>query len=244
MRLIAANWKMNPQTLEEARRLSARVEHGSMGSQHSVEIAICVPSVFLTALKHTVHHVKLGAQNMSAYEKGPYTGEISASQLKHLGIKYVIVGHSERRAMGEDEIAINQKIKLARHHKLHPILCVGYGTTQKTTLSAEKKLLTKQLHSAIDQVPLERGFLTIAYEPAWTISKGLGTAKPVAAERSAEVIRFIKELCPMARVIYGASITSSNAEALAAFPVIEGGLVGGASLDALEFLKIIKAFSK
>jgi len=235
---------MNPQTMEEARRLASQMEHGSMHESHKVEIALCVPFVFLTALKHTVHHVKLGAQNMSEHEKGPHTGEISALQLKHLGIKYVIVGHSERRALGEDDEFISNKLKMAHAHKLHPILCVGYGTTQKTMFTAEKKLLTKQLQAALKGVNFERGGLTIAYEPAWTISRGLGTAKPVAAERSASVIEFIKDKYPEARVIYGASVTGENVDTLSRFRVIEGALVGGASLDAIQFLKIIKSFAK
>lgn len=244
MRLIAANWKMNPETIEEARKLASRLEHGSLGSHRRIEIAICPPFVFLPGLKHSVHYVKLGAQNVSAEEKGPYTGEVSAAQLKHLGVKYVIVGHSERRALGENDEFINRKIKQAHAHKLHPILCVGYGTTKSTTILAEMKLIVAQLAQALKGVSLERGFLTIAYEPAWTISRGLGTAKPISPARAAAVIEFIKAKYPKARVIYGASITSKNAQELAAYSIIEGGLVGGASLDSLEFLKIIKAFTK
>ncbi len=235
---------MNPETLEEARRLSSRIEHGSMGSHGKIEIAICSPFVFLPALKHAVHHVKLGAQNVSFAEKGPFTGEVSATQLEHLGIKYVIIGHSERRAMGEDDEVVNHKIKLAIAHHLHPIFCVGYGTTSKTTMPAEKKLLAEQLKDGLAGINLANNSLTIAYEPAWTISRGPGTAKPIAPERAANVIEFIKAKVPQARVIYGASITAKNAHELAAFPEIEGGLVGGASLNALEFLTIIKAFSK
>lgn len=242
-RLVAANWKMNPETLEEARRLSARVEHGSIGSHHAVEIAICPPNIFLIPLKHTVHQVRLGAQNVSAEDKGPHTGEVSAGQLKHLGVKYVIIGHSERRALGEDDNFIHEKLKRAHTHKLHPILCVGYGTTSRTTLTEEKRIISAQLRSALKGLEFPAHTLTIAYEPAWTISKGPGTAKPIAPSRAAEVIEYIKDKHPPARVIYGASITAKNAPELAAFPVIEGGLVGGASLNYLEFLTIIKAFS-
>lgn len=243
MKLIAGNWKMNPQTLEEARKLAVEVERGVLGHIYGqAEAVVCVPFVFLTALKHTLYHAALGAQNVSAEEKGPYTGEVSALQLKNLGIKYVIVGHSERRALGEDDKLINKKLKQCRTHGLHPILCVGYGTTKSTSLSAEKRIITNQLQGALQGLDFKRGELTIAYEPAWTISRGPGTAKPITPERAAEVIEFIKSKQPGARVIYGASITAKNVPELAKFKIIEGGLVGGASLDAGEFLSIIKAF--
>jgi len=235
---------MNPQTLEEARRLAARVEHAALAHHRAVEIAICPPFVFLTALKHMVHHVRLGAQNASAEEKGPYTGEISAGQLKHLGIKYVIVGHSERRALGEDDKFINQKLKLLHAHKLHPILCVGYGTAKRMSSARVKTIIAEQLRAAFAGLKFEKGETTIAYEPVWAISRGPGTAVTVAPEHAAEIIEFIKSKYPHTRVLYGGSVTPDNAPGLASFQVIEGALVGGASLDANQFIKIINSFSK
>src|SRR3989338_554018 len=244
MRLVAANWKMNPQTIEEARKLAARVEHGQLGTHRHVETAICPPFVFLPALKHTIHHVKIGAQNVSAEEKGPHTGEVSAVMLEHLGIKYVIVGHSERRALGEDDEFINHKMKLAKDHKLHPILCVGFGTTKSMASSRVKTIISKQLKAGLAGLKFEKNFLTIAYEPVWAISKGPGTAVTVAPEHAAEITGYIKEKQPESRGLYGGSITSRNVDELSVYNEIEGGLVGGASLDAAEFLKIIKSFAK
>src|SRR3989344_725923 len=229
MRLIAANWKMNPGTRAEAKKLAAQVEAGLKKSK--IEVAICPPFVFLEEVEERLKKAKLGAQNVSAEIKGPHTGEVSATQLKDLGVKYVIVGHSERRAMGETDILINRKIKVCLENGLEPILCVGYGTTENTTEASERKIISKQLGAALKGV---NNRLTIAYEPAWTISKGFGTAKPISPERAAKVIKFIKSKYRKARVIYGASITSKNAGELAKFKAIEGGLVGGASLDAGE----------
>ena len=244
MKIVIANWKMNPETLEDAKRIASRIEHGFLGYDRSkMEAAICPPFVFIPQLRHALHLVKLGAQNLSFEESGPFTGEVSAGQLKHFGVQYVIVGHSERRNQGEDDRLINVKLKIALKHNLHPILCVGYGTSKDTKITDEKKLLTKQLLGALDGVNFERGSLTVAYEPAWTISKGAGLAKPITPARAAEMIKFIKAQNENARVIYGASITSKNASQLAAYKEIEGGLVGGASLDPVEFLSIIRAFN-
>jgi triosephosphate isomerase len=120
---------------------------------------------------------------------------------------------------------------------------VGYGTTKDMALDAEKGVIKAQLRENLQGLEFQDGELTIAYEPVWTISKGLGKANPIAPERAAEVIRFIKSGNKKTRVIYGASITSKNAAELAAYPEIEGGLVGGASLDPVEFLGIMKMFN-
>ncbi len=243
MRLIAANWKMNPQTLEEARHLAATMEQSVLGLiADRCEVVICPPFVYTVGLKHALHHVLLGAQNVSAEEKGPFTGEISALQLKNLGLRYVIVGHSERRALGEDDKSVNKKLMQCFAHDLQPILCVGYGTTKNTSLQVEKRIITRQLQNGFRGLKFAKGQLTVAYEPAWTISKGPGTAKPITPERAAQVIEFIKSKYKTARVIYGASITAKNAPELARYKSIEGGLVGGASLNAKEFMSIVKSF--
>lgn len=243
MKLIAANWKMNPATLEEARKLAAEVERAVTGLIYGqVEVVICAPFIYLPALKHTVHHVRLGAQNVSAEETGPFTGEISALQLKNLGIGYVLVGHSERRTLGEDNRVINNKLKQCEANGLHPILCVGYGTMKSMSDTRVKNIIATQLRAALAGTRFAKGGLTIAYEPMWAISKGPGTAVPVAPDHAAEIIEFIKKKYLSARVIYGGSTTAKNAPELAERKVIEGGLPGGASLKAEEFLSIIKAF--
>ena len=123
MKLIAANWKMHPDTIEQARRLASQVEHGIIAVDRSkVEIAICPPAVFMPAVRHAVHFVKVGSQNIAPDEAAPHTGELRASHLLQFDTKYVIVGHSERRNLGEDEALINKKILYALEHGLEPIL--------------------------------------------------------------------------------------------------------------------------
>lgn len=244
MKLIVANWKMNPSTMEDARKLAANVENSVLGViSGKADVVICAPFIYLPALKHVLHHVELGAQNVSGQEKGPYTGEISAVQLKNLGIQYVIVGHSERRALGEDDKFVNSKLKLCAVYGLLPILCVGYGTTKSMSSARVKSIIFTQLRIALSDVKFAKGELTIAYEPVWAISKGPGTAVAVAPEHAAEILGFIKSKFKNARVIYGGSVTAKNAPDLAKFEVIEGGLVGGASLNAEEFLSVIRTFA-
>lgn len=247
MRLMAANWKMNPQIVAEAEKLAARVQANltpALSSQRrgskAVEVAICPPFPFLEEVSERLKSIKLGAQNVSAEAKGPHTGEVSAVQLKNLGVRYVIIGHSERRAMGESDAIINKKIKLALENGLEPILCVGYGTTKSMRDEAVKRIISKQLTAALKAT---KGKITIAYEPVWAISRGPGTAVSVAPEHAANIIKFIKSQVRGARVLYGGSVTSKNAAELARLKIIDGGLVGGASLDPAEFISIINKFS-
>ena len=188
-----------------------------------------------------MHFVKLGSQNIAPDEEKPYTGEISATLLKHFRVKYVIIGHSERRDMGETEALINRKIHYALAHDLEPVLCGGYGLSGHSSFTAVKTKIKIQLTSALRKVKV-KSKLVIAYEPSGSISKGFGQAKPIDPAQAAQAIEYIKTLLPFGTVIYGASINSRNVRELAEHNIIEGGLVGGSSLDALEFLKIVKAF--
>ncbi len=244
-RLVVANWKMNPQTLEEARALASQIESGLLTmSQSLVETVICPPFVFLPPLRIVVHSGFLGSQNLAAQAAGPFTGEISARQLQEFGVRYVIIGHSERRALGETDELISQKLGLALKHRFEPILCVGYGAKRSFSSSAIKRLVKSQVQKAVKGLSVSRGApLAIAYEPVWAISQGLGTGQAVKPSHASEIIKFIKTQAPSARVIYGGSLDSKNAASFAAQKVIEGGLVGGASLNAEEFLGIIRAFS-
>lgn len=242
-RLIIANWKMNPQTLDEARRIASQIEHGFLGIDRSkVEAAICSPFVFLPMIKHAVHFIRLGAQDLAAFDGGPYTGEVSANQLLEFGTNLVIVGHSERRALGEGDSLVNGKMRIALEHKLEPILCVGFGTTKNMKDADVKKIIGAQLKKGLRHVNLKKARLAITYEPVWAISRGLGTGKAVAPSHAAAIIKFIKTRVPKARVLYGGSIDSKNSAGFASEGVIDGGLVGGASLHREEFLSIIKDF--
>ncbi len=235
---------MNPQSLEEARRLSFAIEQGLLATNRNrVETVICPPFVFLPAVAYSLHFAKLGAQDVASLPQGPFTGEVSGGQLQEFAVQYVIIGHSERRSLGEDDKFINKKIRMATLTKLQPILCVGFGAKKSSSVAAIKRIVKKQLQQDLAEVSLKRVKLTIAYEPVWAISRGLGTGKAVKPSHAAEIIKFIKTQVPAARVIYGGSLDAKNAASFAAQKIIEGGLVGGASLVALEFLKIIKAFT-
>lgn len=243
MKLIVANWKMNPETLGEARTLASLSETGFTGLERSrIEVGICPPFVFLPVVRHVIHFVKLGAQNLAGEEQGPFTGEVSAPQLREFETQYVIVGHSERRGVGETNPLINKKMKIALKYKLEPILCVGYGAAKSATASRVKQIVKAQLRSALQGVNLQKNPITVAYEPVWAISKGYGKGAIVKPRQAAEIINFITSFLRKVRVIYGGSMDAKNAAGFAGAG-IAGGLVGGASLDAQDFLSIIKAFT-
>jgi len=212
MKLIVANWKMNPQTLEESKRLFNSVRNGIKGIKNT-EIVICPPFIYLLNLKSKILNLKLGAQDVFWEAKGAFTGEVSALMLRNLGVEYVIIGHSERRKyQRETNKIIEKKIKAALAVGLKPILCI------------EK----------ISQLPkdIKRGF-SIAYEPLFAI----GTGKPCSIEKAkkirASLIRF-------KRVLYGGSVNSENARDFIKKAKFQGLLVGGASLNSKEFVKLVK----
>lgn len=246
MKIIIANWKMNPDNTEDARRIASRIEHGMLATDRSkVEVSICPPFVFMPVVKHAVHFVKIGAQDISFAETGPWTGEISAKHLLEFGTRYVIIGHSERRLLGEDSDMIREKIKISLEHQLEPIVCVGNAVKKSSTIGTIKRLLKNQIKVELHGIDLHKSRLTIAYEPAWAISRGLGTGQHADSRQTADVIAYIKEETrDAARVIYGGSINARNVHEFVAFRDIDGALVGSASLDPLEFLKIIKEFAK
>lgn len=234
MNIVIANWKMNPQTVSEAKKLSAHLEHGlRFVDRAKVEVVVCPPFVFLPALKHSLHFARLGAQNVAHEESGAFTGEVSCAQLREFGVKYVIIGHSERRALGEDESLIGKKVKLAIENKLGVILCVGYGARKGAEMSEVKTLIQNQL--AVIPSGAE---LTVAYEPVWAI----GTGEPASVEHAVEMLKFIEGAASGAMAIYGGSVDARNAGDFARGGV-SGALVGGASLKIEDFLIIIKSFS-
>lgn len=242
MKIIVANWKMNPQTIEEARQLASQIERGLLGvDRNKVETIICPPAVFIPAVRHLIDFAKLGAQNVSRESAGAFTGEISARQLAEFGVEYVIVGHSERRRMGGDDKVINRKIKQSLAEKLKPILCVGFGTKKSDSHTQIKNVITRQIKIGLAGAKQSR--ITIAYEPVWAISQGLGTGKAATPAHAAEIAKFIKLIVNRVLVLYGGSVDGKNAAEFAAEKIIDGALVGGASLVPLEFLKIIRAFA-
>ncbi|MEO8065339.1 MAG: triose-phosphate isomerase [Candidatus Doudnabacteria bacterium] len=250
-KLIIANWKMNPQTIEETRRLAASLEHRLHTTTADAEVAICAPFVYLPALLHYTHRVFMGAQNMSWADKGALTGEISAVQLKLWNVNYVILGHSERRLfLGETDSVVNAKIIAALKHKITPIVCLG---GEEGAIKAEmKNLVTKQFIKTtkdLDKKQLEK--IVFVYEPVWAISS-MKKSEPATGEHAHELVRHIFQLLEHrigkvslnVRVLYGGTVNQANVHEYAKYPIIGGALVGAASLDAENFWKIVQEFGR
>ncbi len=243
-KVIAGNWKMNKlpnEAIELIEKLTPLVKNTDS------EVIVCVPYIdlFYVLMQTQGTNIKVGAQNMHWEEKGAYTGEISGDMLSKMGVEYVIIGHSERRAyFAETDETVNKKIKAALSYNLKPIVCVGESLEQRET-GVAKEIITKQTELALEGVnskDLEK--IIIAYEPIWAI----GTGKTATKEDANESIKWIREkivekygqqVADGVIIQYGGSVKSSNAKELFEMSDIDGGLVGGASLDAEEFAKIV-----
>ena len=211
------------------------------------EVILCVPytDLFYALLNVQGTNIKIGAQNMHWEEKGAYTGEISAQMLKSIGVEYVIIGHSERRQyFAETDETVNKKIKTALANGLKPIVCVG-ETLEQREQGITEQVITKQTEKALEGISVEDlSKIIIAYEPIWAIGTGKTATKEDANESIMQIRRKIAEIYGQKeaeRVIiqYGGSVKSSNAKELFEMSDIDGGLVGGASLKADEFSKIV-----
>ena len=244
--LVAANWKMN-KTVAEADEFLERFI-GSIGELATVDVVVCPP---YTALAVTVERtrrspVQVAAQNVHESESGAFTGEISTPMLRELGVGGAIIGHSERRQLfGETDEALAKKLVALLTAGLLPILCVGETEAQRDAGETESVLIA-QLDADLAQVPVpELGEVVIAYEPIWAIGTGR-TATPEQAEEACALIRARiaardPEAAGAIRVVYGGSVKPDNAAELFDLPDVDGGLVGGASLDPEGFVAICKA---
>ena len=243
--LVAGNWKMNTD-LAGAVRLASDVARtdGAPG----VTVAVCPPFVSLEAVAEMLREsdVRLGAQNMHQAEHGAFTGEISAPMLASVGCHYVILGHSERRQLfGETDTEVNEKVQAALRHGLVPIVCVGETLEQRKAGEAEA-VVRKQLSGSLSGVTIDAAdALVVAYEPVWAIGTG-ETATPDQAQAMHHTIRthLADLLGPTGReveLLYGGSVKPGNAADLFAQPDIDGGLIGGASLEAESFAAIVEA---
>jgi len=246
-KLIAGNWKMN-KTSADAVSLAHEIVV-SLGTQSSVEVVICPPFTALEGVARAVDGslVKLGAQNMHFEGSGAFTGEVSAPMLRALFATHVIIGHSERRTLfGETDEFVNKKVLSALKSQLRPILCVGETLAEREAGSTLKVVQT-QTERALDGVSKELATnVVIAYEPVWAI----GTGKVATTEQAQEVHAFIRGLltklygdvvAQRIRILYGGSMKPANAPELLAQNDIDGGLIGGASLEARSFMELIKA---
>lgn len=224
-KLIVGNWKLNPMTVSEAVALASKIEVFSGGN----EVVLCPPLPFLESIEYP--HV--GAQDCSPHIKGAYTGEVSPAQLQSMGIKYCIVGHSERRGMGEDDALVNAKVKALLEYKITPIVCVGFGTTVKEDTLEVTDVIGEQLVEDLDGVDPKK--VVVAYEPVWAI----GSHHAATPEHAEQIALYIVTKHGVPRVLYGGSANSTNAAGFLHQPHIGGLLVGGASLLAEDFNKII-----
>jgi triosephosphate isomerase len=246
-KIIAGNWKMN-KTQAEARELVADLLR-EIGHFDSVEIVLCPPFTALSAVSealNSVSNIRLGAQNMHEAGSGAYTGEISAGMLRELYVRYVILGHSERRQyFHEDNATVNRKLKAALAAELRPIVCVGETLPERESNKWKKVLETQLVEGLAGLTEKELPDIIIAYEPVWAIGTGK-TASPAQAEEAHQWIRkvlgltFTTAAAERVRIQYGGSVKAENAKELLSKPDIDGALVGGASLDARGFTAIIK----
>ena len=245
--IIAGNWKMN-KTATEAKKFADDFK-ALLPKTKWCDVVVCVPSVDISAAVRAFKdsRVAVGAQNLFYEDHGAYTGEVSAAMLCDLGVKYVIVGHSERRAMfGETDAIVNKKVHAALNAGLNPIICVGESLDQRE-MGVTMELIALQVKSALAGVAAENiRRCVIAYEPIWAI----GTGKTATAEQAEEVCREIRIIirdmygARAARgvsILYGGSMNAKNAKELLAQPDVDGGLIGGASLKPQDFATIIAA---
>ena len=240
--IIAGNWKMNNTAAEGVALVNALKP---LVANADCEVAVCVPAIDIPAVAEALKgsNIALGAQNVHFAEKGAYTGEISANMLKEYGVKYVIIGHSERRQyFGETDETVNKRTLAALNAGLTPIVCIGEVLEERENGLTEK-VLDKQIEEGLKGIE-NLADIVIAYEPVWAI----GTGKTATNEQANETIGYIRKklgevFCPncasKVRIQYGGSMNAGNCKGLMAQEEIDGGLIGGASLKAEDFATIV-----
>jgi triosephosphate isomerase len=245
---VCGNWKMY-RTPTEARGLAREVRNGLRGTSEAVEVAVCpaFPAIPAVAEALAGSPVAWGAQNCAASPEGAFTGEVSVPMLVDLGCRFVILGHSERRQIfGETDSGVREKLEAVRGEGLTAIVCVG-ETLEQRDAGRTEEVVDRQIRGALDGVPGPKiARLVIAYEPVWAIGTGR-TATPDQAEAVHRRIRVTlqdlagQEAAVSTRILYGGSVKPGNAAELFMQPNIDGGLIGGASLKAADFLAIVEA---
>lgn len=240
--IIAGNWKMNNTASEGVALVKAIAP---LVKDATCDVVVCVPAIDIPAVSEVLKgtNIMLGAENVHFAEKGAYTGEISAAMLKEYGVKYVIIGHSERRQyFGETDETVNKRTLTALKAGLTPIVCVGETLEERETGKTEE-VLYRQIKEGLNGVE-DITALVVAYEPVWAI----GTGKTATAAQANETIGFIRktlgelfcEKCAAkVRIQYGGSMNAGNCKELMAQEEIDGGLIGGASLKANDFATIV-----
>lgn len=240
--IIAGNWKMNNTASQGAELVKALKP---LVKEANCDVVVCVPAIDIPAVAEAIKgsNIELGAQNVHFAQKGAFTGEISADMLKEYGVKYVIIGHSERRQyFGETDETVNKRTLAALEAGLVPIVCIGESLEERENGKTEK-VLDKQIEEGMKGID-DISKIVIAYEPVWAI----GTGKTATADQANETIGYIRKkvaevFCPKCaekvRIQYGGSMNAGNCKQLMAMPEIDGGLIGGASLKPNDFAQIV-----
>lgn len=243
--LIAGNWKMNGSLAANEALVKAMLD-GLKGLSNPADLALCAPAPYLAQMQGLLAGslIALGAQDVSAHEQGAYTGEVSAAMLRDFACRYAIVGHSERRQYhGETDTVVAHKAQRALSAGITPIVCVG-ETLQEREAGQTESVVKRQLAAVIHVVAHCTSEIVVAYEPVWAIGTGK-TASPEQAQQVHAVLRAqiaaATEHPGRVRILYGGSMNATNAASLLAQPDIDGGLIGGASLKAADFLTIAAA---
>ena len=241
-KLVVGNWKMNGSRVGNVDLLAALKDAGPWVA----EVAVCAPFPYLADVALSLQGVAIawGAQDCSAHESGAYTGEVSAAMLAEFGCRYVLVGHSERRALhGETDQLVADKAKVALAHRLTPVVCVGETLAEREAGSTDA-VVKRQLSAVIHTLAHCISLVVVAYEPVWAIGTGR-TASPEQAQAVHALLRAqlhaATEHSAGMKILYGGSVKADNAASLFAKPDIDGGLIGGASLKATEFAAICRA---
>ncbi|MBK1614221.1 triose-phosphate isomerase [Rubrivivax gelatinosus] len=241
-KLVVGNWKMHGSRPANAELLAALIG----GRPYAADVAVCVPFVFLSETAATLagSDLRWGAQDVSEHEQGAYTGEVSAAMLAECGCRYAIVGHSERRAYhAEGDQVVARKAQAALARGVTPVVCVGETLEQRDAGETEA-VVKRQLSAVIHQLTHCASEIVVAYEPVWAIGTGR-TATPEQAQAVHAVLRAQLHAATGRgdgmRILYGGSVKADNAKILFAQPDIDGGLIGGASLKAADFIAICRA---
>ncbi|MFZ4401812.1 MAG: triose-phosphate isomerase [Bacteroidales bacterium] len=249
-KIVAGNWKMN-KTFQEADELINEIIEGlEEANNKNVNVVLCPPFTFMEMTTDYSHEsdYAVGAQNVSCFDNGAYTGEVSAKMLHSMGVEYCIIGHSERRKyFTESDIELTQKAELLLKNDILPIFCCGELLPEREAVK-HFDIVKQQLENALFGLdPLDFAKIIVAYEPVWAIGTGLTATSEQAQEMHAYIRSLIsekygKEIAKNTSILYGGSCNALNAKELFANPDVDGGLIGGASLKAEDFLKIIDSF--
>ena len=243
--IIAGNWKMNKTPAEAVALVTELIP---LVKDAKCDVVVCPPAVDLAPVSEAVKgtNIKVGAQNIHWAESGAFTGEISGAMLKELKVEYVVVGHSERRQyFGETDETVNKRVAAALAHRIRPIVCVGETLEERETGKTEEVLFRQITEGLKGFKSKDFDKIVIAYEPVWAIGTGKTATKEEADETIGYIRRtiakkFSKNIAEKVRIQYGGSMNPKNASELMSMPEIDGGLIGGASLKAEDFAKVVK----